>query len=72
MSSFGFWLFFFFLVGILLDVLVTIDLGRFDDVDLHSAQSGQNGVELVRIRDPFRQRLVQIIEGEITLFLWRA
>ena len=42
-------LFFLFFFGVFLAVLVTIDLGRFDDVDLQSAQARQDGVELVRV-----------------------
>ena len=62
-------LFLFLFLGIFLAVLVTIDLGRFDDVDLHPAQPGQNGVELIRVGDALGQRLVQVVEREIALFL---
>ena len=68
MSSFGSG-FFFFLFGIFLDVLVTIDFGRLDDVDLEFAQAHQDEVELVRVGQVGRQRLVEIVESEVALFL---
>ena len=68
MSSFGSG-FFFFLFGIFLDVLVTIDFRRLDDVDLEFAQAHQDEVELVRVGQLGRQRLVEIVESEVALFL---
>ena len=56
-------------LGILFAVLVTIDLRGLDDVDLEFAQAHQNQVEFVRVGQVRRQRLVQIVEGEIALFL---
>ena len=61
--------FFFFFLGVLLSVFVTVDLGRFDDVDLHPPEPGQDSIELVGVADIGRQRFVQIIEGEIALLL---
>ena len=54
MSSFGSG-FFFFLFGIFLDVLVTVDFGGLDDVDLEFAQAHQDEVELVRVGQVGRQ-----------------
>ena len=55
--------------SVFLAVLVAIDLGRFDDVDLHRAEPRQDGVEFVRVGDPFGQGVVQIVESEVALFL---
>ena len=68
MSSFGSG-FLFFLFGILLDVLVTVHFRRLNDVDLEFAQAHQDEVELVRVGQVGRQRLVEIVESEVALFL---
>ena len=61
-------LLFFLLLIVLFPVFVTVDLGCFDDVDLHPAQSREDGVEFIGVGDTFRQGVVQVVEGEVTLF----
>ena len=48
-------------------VLVAIDLRRFDNVDLHPTEPGQDCVELIRVADVGRERLVEIVESEVAL-----
>jgi hypothetical protein len=59
----------FLFLGVLLAILVAIDLGRLDDVDLHPAQTRQDCIELIGVADVGRQRFIEIVEREITLFL---
>ncbi len=62
-----FFLLFFFVV--LFAVLVAVDLRGLDDVDLHPPQARQNGVQFVGISDTVGQRLIQVVEREVALFL---
>ena len=62
-------LLFFLFLGVFLAVLVTIHLGRFDDVDLHPPEPRQNRVELIRVGHLDGKRFVQVVEGEVALFL---
>ena len=66
--GFGFLFLFFLFLRVFFPVLIPIDLRSLDNVDLHAAQSRQNEIQLVGIRDPFGQRLVQIVKCEIALF----
>ena len=51
-------LFFLLLLDVFLSIFEAIDFRGFDDVDLHPAKPGQNKIELVRISQPLRQRLI--------------
>ena len=51
-------LFLFFLFRVFFSVLVTIDLRRFDNIDLHSPQPREDEIEFIGVGDPFRQCLV--------------
>ena len=62
-------LFFLFFVGLLLSVFVAIDFGGFDDVDLHSPQLRENGIQFFGIGDGFRQRIIKIIKRDVALLL---
>ena len=44
-------LFFFLFLGVLLAVLVTVDLGSFDNVDLHPPEPRHDRLDLIRIVD---------------------
>ena len=48
---------------------MSINIGCFNDVDLHSAESRKNGVQLVRVRYSIRQGLIKVVEREIALLL---
>ena len=62
-----FFLLFFF--GFFFDFLETIDFGRFDDFDLHFSELAQNRIQLIRVRYPFGQHIIEIIERDVTLLL---
>ena len=53
----------------LLEVLVTVNVRGFDDVELHGAQARLDGFDQVGVVDAVGQRLVEIIPGEVALFL---
>ncbi len=61
-------LFLFFFLRLFFPVLVAIHLRRFDNVDLHAAQSRENEIEFISFGNSFGQRLVQIIKCEVPLF----
>ena len=50
-------------------LLVAVDLGRVDDVDLEVAQEHDDGFKFLGIIDALRDRLIQIVPGEIALVL---
>ena len=54
----GFLFLFFLFLGVFFSVLVPVHLGGFNNVDLHTAQSRENEIELIGVGDPFGQRLV--------------
>ena len=60
--------FLFLIIGLFFAVPVAIHFGRLDDIDLQSAQTRENQVQFVGVSDSLRQRLVEIVEREITLF----
>ena len=62
-------LFFLFLFALLFAFLVTIDFRGFDDVDLHSPELAQNRIEIIRVRHSFGQNVIEIVEGDVALFL---
>ena len=61
--------FFLLFVRVLLPVLEAVDLGGLDNVDLEFAQPLQDEIELFRVGQLRRQRLVQVVESEVALFL---
>src|SRR5437016_2633140 len=61
--------FFLLFIEVFFYFFMSINIGCFNDVDLHSAESRKNDVQLVRVRYSIRQGLIQIIEGEIALLL---
>ena len=67
-AAFGF-LFFLFLFALFFAFLVPIDLRGFNDVDLHSPELAQDRIEIIRVRQSFGQNVIEIVEGDVTLFL---
>jgi hypothetical protein len=57
---------------LLLALLERFDLLRLDDLDVEVLEDGQNVIDLVLVLDGIRQRLVDVVEGQVTLFLGLA
>ena len=49
--------------------LGTIQVGRFDDLDFEAAQLGINRVQQLRGNDFIRNRVVDVVVGEVALVL---
>ena len=62
-------LFFLFFLRLLLSVFVTINFRGFDDVDLHSPQLGENGLQFFSVGDGFWQRIIKIVKSDVSLLL---
>lgn len=61
-----------FLLGVeiaTLAVLKTIDFGGVDDVELHLAETIQDGADVIFLNEVFREDFVNIVVGEIFLLL---
>jgi hypothetical protein len=50
-------------------LLVTVDLGGVDDVDLEVAQEHDDGLKFLRVVDALGNRLVEVVPREVTLVL---
>src|SRR5437660_1108745 len=61
--------FFLLFIEVFFYFFMSINIGCFNDVDLHSAESRKNGVQLVRVRYSIRQGLIKVVEREIALLL---
>ncbi len=46
-----------------------IDIGGIDDLDFHRTQLGDDGLNVLRIVDAFRQGLVEVVESHVALLL---
>ena len=58
-----------FLLGAGGGLLVTVDLGGVDDVDLEVAQEHDDRLEFLGIVDALGNRLVEVVPGEVALVL---
>ena len=58
-----------FFLGTGSGLLVTIDLGRVDDVDLEVAQEHDDGFKFLGIVDALRNGLIKIVPREVALIL---
>ena len=58
-----------FLLGAGGGLLVTVDLGRVDDVDLEVAQEHDDRLEFLGIVDALRNRLVEVVPRQVALVL---
>ena len=68
--QFGVGLFvFLFLFAFFLSILITVHLGCFDHVDFHAAELAKNGVKFIGVCHSFGKRLVEVVEGDVALFL---
>ena len=59
----------FLLLGLLLALLVAVDLLRIEDVDLEVLEDGDDVLDVLRVVDALRQGLVDVVEGQVALFL---
>ena len=62
-------IFFLLLFVVFFAVLVAVDLGGVDDVDLHAAQTVEDRLHLVGLVDAIREGFVEVVESEVALFL---
>jgi hypothetical protein len=50
-------------------LLVVLDLIRLEDLDLKVLQDGEDVIDFLLVFDRLGQRLVDIVEGQVALFL---
>jgi hypothetical protein len=57
------------LIEVFFPIFIAVHLGSIDDIHLHGTQPVEQLFHLIRIDHPVRKGLVNIVVGEITLFL---
>jgi hypothetical protein len=57
------------LLGLFLALLEVLDLIGLEDLDLEVLEDGEDVIDLLLILDGLGQRLVDVVEGQVALFL---
>ena len=60
------------LLGLLLALLVVLDLVGLEDLDLQVLEDGEDVIDLLLVLDRLGQRLVDVVERQVTLLLGKA